>query len=104
MTSSPFSLTQSRSPFIVISNEFHSPRGRSAFFLGVTAARTSAGIFLSVRVTINLPGADGPHPNVHLALVGAAQVDARIGILNLDRFIFAVRPFFGVAVGQDHGN
>ena len=29
---------------MVISNVFHSPRGLSAFFFGVTAARTSAGI------------------------------------------------------------
>jgi len=39
----------SRSPSIVMTNVFHSPRGRSARVVGVTPARTSDGIVASVR-------------------------------------------------------
>src|SRR4051812_43127903 len=49
ITSSPFSFTQRRSPTSLISKVFHSPRGRSIAFFGVTPARTSGGIFGSKR-------------------------------------------------------
>ena len=49
ITVMPFRTTVSRSPFIVISNAFHSPMSLSALARGVTPARTAGGIFSSIR-------------------------------------------------------
>ena len=49
MTVWPLRTTVSRLPRIVISNVFHSPMLLSAFFDGVTPARTAGGIFSSMR-------------------------------------------------------
>jgi hypothetical protein len=59
ITSMPFSTTVSLSPFIVTSNVFHSPMLRSAFRFGVTPARTSGGIFASVRYPYTSPDPHG---------------------------------------------
>jgi len=49
MTVLPLRATVSRSPFIVIAKVFHWPTGLSALTFGTQAARTSGGIFLSLR-------------------------------------------------------
>ena len=62
----PLRTTLTVFPFTVISKWFHSPTGLSAWSLGMTAARTSGGIFWSIRYRLDLAGADRPAPDVHL--------------------------------------
>ena len=61
MTVMPFSTTLTVLPRTVISKWFHSPTGLSAWVRGVTAARTSAGVFRSIRTLYISPEPIGQH-------------------------------------------
>lgn len=68
MTSLPLRTAVTRSPFIVISNVFHSPTGLSAQTFGTAAARTSGDADLLLRTLQSSPDPHGQHQRFTWAL------------------------------------